>query len=419
MDDIVYSLQCPPHWVKTPPLGLEFIRKYCAKKGINVRIVDLNVIIYKLLKISLKEWLTLNKDFEQSLYDTVKEKYPGIIKNILRKLENAACAGFYLSSRNKYFTYRLAEEINSMYPNKKIALGGPEVLFKKLRNEPFDERFSWVIGEGEKALETILNSKNSLIIDHDEVGNLDEIPLLDFNDFDLKLYSNVFPLYSSRGCIRKCAFCTEKFISSRFRQHSPYYTIEQIKVIINKYKINYFTFQDSIFDANLIWLEKFLTLILKEKLNIHWEAQMAVRKDFPLSLAELLKKSGCFNLFVGLESASDKVLSAMNKGFTKEDACLFFEILKKAGLQYEISIIAGYPKEEENDFKETIDFITKNKTVIPKIAQVNPYIDYFSYPYTPSAQATERVKRLISLLRKEGIPYTKSFINNLIYKNGN
>jgi len=146
---------------------------------------------------------------------------------------------------------------------------------------------------------------------------------------------------------------------------------------------------------------------------------MAVRKDFPLSLAELLKKSGCFNLFVGLESASDKVLSAMNKGFTKEDACLFFEILKKAGLQYEISIIAGYPKEEENDFKETIDFITKNKTVIPKIAQVNPYIDYFSYPYTPSAQATERVKRLISLLRKEGIPYTKSFINNLIYKNGN
>ncbi|OPX29111.1 MAG: hypothetical protein B1H08_04610 [Candidatus Omnitrophica bacterium 4484_171] len=62
MDDIVYSLQCPPHWVKTPPLGLEFIRKYCAKKGINVRIVDLNVIIYKLLKISLKEWLTLNKD---------------------------------------------------------------------------------------------------------------------------------------------------------------------------------------------------------------------------------------------------------------------------------------------------------------------------------------------------------------------
>ena len=417
MDDIVYSLQCPPHWVKTPPLGLEFIRKYCAKKGINVRIIDLNVIIYKLLKTSLKEWLTLNKDFEQSLYDTVKEKYPDIIKNILLKLENAACVGFYLSSRNKHFTYRLAGEINSVYPNKKIALGGPEVLFKKLRNEPFDERFFWVIGEGEKALDIILNSKNSLIIDHNEIDNLDEIPFLDFNGFNLKLYSNVFPLYSSRGCVRKCTFCTERFISSRFRQHSPYYVIEQIKIIMNKHKINYFTFQDSILDANLHWLQDFLTLLLKENINIHWEAQIAVRKDFPLSLAELLRKSGCFNLFVGLESASNKVLSAMNKGFTKEDARLFFEILRKAGLQYEISIIAGYPREEESDFKETIDFIAENKAVIPKIAQVNPYINYFSSSYTASKQATERVQRLISLLRKENIPYTKSFINNLLYKN--
>ena len=107
----------------------------------------------------------------------------------------------------------------------------------------------------------------------------------------------------------------------------------------------------------------------------------------------------------------------MNKGFTKEDARLFFEILRKAGLQYEISIIAGYPREEESDFKETIDFIAENKAVIPKIAQVNPYINYFSSSYTASKQATERVQRLISLLRKENIPYTKSFINNLLYKN--
>jgi len=419
MDDIVYSLQCPPHWVKTPPLGLEFIRKYCALKGINVKIIDLNIIFYKLLKISMKNWLTLDKDFEQSLYDTVKEKYPDTIENILRKLKDATCVGFYLSSRNKYFTYRLIEEIKYMYPDKKIALGGPEVLFKKLRKEPFDKRFFWVIGEGEKALAAIINSKNNLIIDHNEIDNLDEIPFLDFDEANINMYSNVFPLYSSRGCIRKCSFCTEKFISSKFRQHSPYYVIEQIKIIMNKHKINYFTFQDSIFDANLTWLEKFLTLILKEKLNIHWEAQIAIRKDLPLPLAELLRKSGCFNLFVGLESASDKVLSAMNKGFTKEYAHNFFKMLKKAGLQYEISIIAGYPQEENSDFEETIQFIVDNKDIIPKIAQVNPYMDYFSSSYTPSKEAITRVNRLISVLREENIPYTKSFINNLLYKNGN
>ena len=419
MNDIVYLLQCPPHWVKTPPLGLEFIRKYCSLKGIDVKVIDLNAIIYRILKMPLKEWLSLNKYFEQSLYDTVKEKYPHIIKNTLEKLKNADCVGFYLSSRNEHFTYKLIEELKDAYPSKKIALGGPQVLFKKLRGEPFDKRFSWVVGEGEKASTAILNSKDNVVIDHNEIANLDEIPFIDFSGININMYSKVFPLYSSRGCIRKCSFCTEKLISSKFRQHSPHYIVEQIKIILNKYKINYFTFQDSIFDANLAWLDKFLTLVLKEGLDIHWEAQIAVRGDFPLVLARLLRKSGCFNLFVGLESASNKVLSAMNKGFTKETAFNFFKILKEAGLQYEISIIAGYPDEENKDFKETIEFITRNKAIIPKIAQINPYIDYFSSSYIPSKQAIERVNRLIAVLKKENIPYTKSFINNLIYKNGN
>ena len=418
MKPLVYCIICPPHWTKTPPLGLEFIRKYNENKGITVKILDLNIIFYHLLRMNKKKWLSLNKEFEEDLFNLVKKRYPQVIKNILKKLKDASLIGFSLFRRNKNFTYKFIEEIRRIYPHKKIVIGGPEVLFMKLRGEQLRKDINWVIGEGERSIEKILNCKHNLVVAYEEIENLDEIPFLDFEGFNINYYSQYLPLYTSRGCIKKCFFCTERRLSSRFRQHSSFYVVKQIEFLMKKFRTNYFIFQDSLINANLQWLEQFLTLLVKKGLKIFWEAQMIVRKDFDYSLAKLCKKAGCFNLFIGLESASNKVLSAMNKGFTKEEALNFFSTLKKAELHYEISLIVGYPAEKEKDFQETIQFITHNKRIIPKIAQVNPYIDYLNLEYTPSPQAIKRIDYLLSLLQKEKIPYTKSFINNLFYKNG-
>ena len=57
-----------------------------------------------------------------------------------------------------------------------------------------------------------------------------------------------------------------------------------------------------------------------------------------------------------------------------------------------------------------------NKNILPKIAQANPYIDYWtseSY-YIPDEQACTKVDRFVRMIQEEGIRYTKSFINNLI-----
>jgi radical SAM superfamily enzyme YgiQ (UPF0313 family) len=419
MKSLVYCIICPPHWIKTPPIGLEFIRKYNQTKNITVKVLDLNILFYRLLGIDKKRWLSLNKNFEDNLFSMIKEKYPLVIKNILKKLKNADIVGFSLFERNKNFTYKFIEEIKCTYPQKKIVVGGPEVLFMKIRGQSLRKSISWVIGEGERALEKILGSKEDIVITNSELENLDEIPFLDFENFNMGLYSQILPLYSSRGCIKSCNFCTERLLSPKFRQHSPFYMIDQIKLLVNKFKTNYFTFQDSLINANPNWLYQFLNLISEKGLKINWEAQIIVREDFDYNLAKLFKKSGCFNLFVGLESASDRVLESMNKKFTKDQAINFFNILKKAGIHYEISLIIGYPTETENDFKETVRFIIKNKAIIPKIAQINPYIDYFSSNYVPSQKVIERVNYLISILERERIPYTRGFINNLWYQNGN
>lgn len=419
MNALVYYIICPPHWTKTPPLGLSYL-KVCAQKfNIEVRIIDLNMHIYQHLKYVFNKWLSLNSDFERGLFNFVDTHHPYIIEDVLRLVTHADLIGFSLFQKNKFFTYALIERIKQKLADKQIVIGGPETLWMKLKGKPHTQHVSWVIGEGEDTIHSLLNSSKNLFIEHDEVENLDEIPFLDFSEYNLSRYAPVLPLLSSRGCIKKCTFCTERLLCRRFRQHSPSYMVKQIEQLVDRYKIRTFTFQDSLINANLFWLETFCNLLLKKSISVKWEAQAIVRKDLKKSLARLLKQSGCYNLFIGVESASDHVLSTMNKGFTQKDLCIFLTTLSQAGLHYEISLIVGHPSENETQFRETADFIKRHKSLIPKIAQVNPYVDYFSDNYVIPSSAQEKVKRLLSLFKDNHILYTKSFINNLVYTNGN
>lgn len=91
---------------------------------------------------------------------------------------------------------------------------------------------------------------------------------------------------------------------------------------------------------------------------------------------EKMKQSGCYSLFVGLESASNTILTKMNKGFTTDDALKFFNALHQANLFFGVSIMVGYPAETDEDFQNTLDFIVLHKDIIPQVAQINPFTYY-------------------------------------------
>jgi radical SAM superfamily enzyme YgiQ (UPF0313 family) len=314
------------------------------------------------------------------------------------------------------FSFSLAQKLKEKFPSKKIIFGGPQTAFLDWQNT-LDGCYSWVVGEGEIPLSKILGQDKNTLYRFEEIENLDTLPFLDFKPLGPTLYSAVIPLFSSRGCNYNCNFCSEKKLYKKFRHHSARYMLEQIKHLKNKYKINNFVFCDSMINYSNAWLTELCSLVIKNKLNINWEAQMRIDKKFSVELGKLMKESGCYNLFIGLESASDNILGDMNKGFNRGNAAEFFKKLNKAGLQFEISLIFGYPGEEEKDFKETIDFIIKNKKLIPKIAQANPFVDYLGNLGNtyPSEEAKLRILKFLRILELEKIPYTKSFINNLIY----
>ncbi len=420
-----------------PPLSLLFLESFLASHGFKTKIIDLSIIFYNLLKLPKKEWLSLNSGFENNILNKIKKEFPGLIDELIYKISNsrARILGFSLYGRNRRSTKDFIDEITKTDKSRVIVIGGPEILFEYHRNSFFsdfdDSNAYFVLGEGEQPLLDICNHvynnkslriqshKDKKTILYNEVAHLDNLPFANFDNLNLEYYNlNTIPLFSSRGCIRKCKFCSEYKLYKKYRQHSPEYMLKFIEYALDKYKAVNFSFHDSVLNADLLWLDRFCSLIIKNKMKIKWEAQFIVRNDMPMELLRKIKSSGCYNLFIGLESGSDRILKLMNKGYNSKIASDFFKKLFLSGLQYEISLIAGFPYESDKDFNDNIEFIRRNKQHIPKIAQVNPFVEYppssINKNYAEAKVVANRVNRIIEMLKQERIKYTHSFINNLI-----
>ena len=401
MSSSVYIINTPPGWLKTPPLALAYLKTYLDSKKIDAKVMDLNMALFQLYNFPKGQWLSLNDLFEKDLFKNSEQLFPEFFNNIYKRIENTDVVGFSLFKRNAQFTFSLAKRIREKFPDKRIAFGGPHTLFLDKRGV-LDKEYTWVIGEGEIPFEKIASGDSKRIFRFEEVTDLDTLPFIDFQGLNLKSYQPVLPIFSSRGCRFKCAFCSERVLYHKFRQHSPKYMIEQIKMLKLKYSTDTFVFCDSMINNDAQWLEEFCRLLIAQELNIKWEAQFRIVAGFEPTLAAMMKASGCFNLFIGLESGSNHTLSLMKKGFSTDTAAEMFDCLKNSSLHFELSFIFGYPKETEKDFQETMLFILKNKHLIPKVAQANPFVDYLgNFPTSiPTEEATSR-RAFIDFLNKK------------------
>lgn len=419
----------PPFWPKMPPIGLGYIQGFLMANGINCSILDINNIFYNLSPYELKRsWLiSCNTLLEKNIFDLIQEKYPGQFKRLLDQMLQYEIIGFSCFKSNMTSTLRLARLLKSINKGIKIIFGGPEIMrqfFKtsgRFTKDIKDASDFIVIGEGEKGLLSYMASPQlDKFSSFSELEDLNRLPFPVYKGLDLNSYprKKSIPILFSRGCIRKCRFCSERLLYKSFRLRSAGNVIEEIGYHVSRNKIEYFIFHDSLINGDLKKLEELCDNIIKNFGSIKWEAQIAIRNDMGHALLKKMKKSGCYNLFVGLESGSDRTLKNMNKGFTAGDAVTFFKKLNHSGLFFGVSIIIGYPGETESDFTESLDFIIQNKSLIPKIEQVNPFVYYDGITAGKKADkdSSKRLEIFISGIKSHGFKYTNAFLGNLIEK---
>ncbi len=194
---------------------------------------------------------------------------------------------------------------------------------------------------------------------------LDDFPFPDREAIDLHAYFDTWQrhhaqrplsLVTARGCAFRCKWCSHSVYGHTHRRRTPANVVEEIKQIMVGYQPTQLWFADDVFTANTHWLRKFAALMEKE--NLHLPFECIGRADrFNAETAQLLKQLGCFRLWLGAESGSNRVLQLMDRGVTREQVFEAQRLCREQGIETGIFIMFGYPGEQLEDIEQTVSFV--------------------------------------------------------------
>ena len=163
-------------------------------------------------------------------------------------------------------------------------------------------------------------------------------------------------MLGSRGCPFNCKFCDFKFNplgeKRKWSVRTPESVISEIKTI----EAGVVGFADDIFTADMDWVERVCDLILKEGIRKKYviNARLEVAKR-----PEVLRKmyrAGFMVFLLGIESAHDKTLASMNKGFTTATVREYFAVLRRFNFIYHCYFIIGNIGETREEMLDAIEF---------------------------------------------------------------
>ncbi len=243
-------------------------------------------------------------------------------------------------------------------PDTPVVIGGQGTMWEGLNDYPFRHI---VHGEGERALQTIIDGK-SRGIKNIRLANNENIDTLKFPDIG-KLTTGDAPILTSRGCPYNCNFCSSQKYWGKTRWHSAEYVYEEAMMLSMKYpEARSLYVLDDLFIVNRTRFDKIHELWMRNGIGKRFTMHSFIRSDsFTVDIAKKLKEMGFVSVRFGLESASPRILKLLDKKTTVEQAQRCIDICVDAGLQVGFSTMTYVPTETVADRQMTAQFINRNR----------------------------------------------------------
>lgn len=216
-------------------------------------------------------------------------------------------------------------------------------------------------------------------------------------------------LMTSRGCPAKCKFCVypQTVHKHQYVYRSVINIIQEMKYIAEAFPAVYSVgFEDDTFTFNKKRLQEFCAAMLDAGLHRRFRWWVNARVNtLDGDMMKMMKKAGCRLLIPGFESSSQEILDNIGKGTKVEDALVFMENARKAGLLVHGCFMVGNQGETRQSMEDTLRFALK---LNPDTAQFFPMIPY------PGTKAYEwaleknylRFSSFADWLTKEGLHNT-------------
>lgn len=255
-----------------------------------------------------------------------------------------------------------------------------------------------VIGEGEQTLEELLQSSvadwpaiNGIVFKSADgsivrtpprplLADLDRQPFPDRSAIDVPSYLNAWrerhgvgtvSLITARGCPYTCTWCSRSVFGESHRRRSAVNVADEVEAIVDRYHPERLWYADDVFAIHRGWTLEYARELEQRRLRLPFECiSRAERIDD--AVADALVSLGCFRVWIGAESGSQRVLDAMKRRVTLGQVRDTAERLRCRGIQVGMFIMLGYEGEEMSDLQATVDHL---KNTAPDI-----FLTTVSYP---------------------------------------
>lgn len=297
----------------------------------------------------------------------------------------------------------------------KVILGGPEPA--SYADEYLRAGADVVVdGEAELTVEQLLPALRSGTVEHvpgvifrqangsiartparSLIPDLDAQPWPDRKLVDIPRYLKVWrehhgsgsvSVITARGCPYHCTWCSHSTFGKTHRRRSARAVVDEVEWILSYYSPDMLWMADDVFTIHHGWILEYAAEMKRRGLRIPFECITRADRLNP-RMAETLAELGCFRVWIGSESGSQRILDAMRRGVTVEQVQESVALCRANGIETGMFLMFGYEGEELADIEATVEHV---KTCLPDV-----FFTTVSYPIKSTPYYDDVSSRLVGI----------------------
>ena len=337
-----------------PPLGLLYLSSFLKTRGYSVDVFD----------STFEERDRLTQRFAREPRGTV-----GIYTNLMTR---RAVLEIIRTAKQHQWTVILGGPESANYVAEYLECGADVVVIGE-GEVTIAELLAELARVGPRKLQRVhgiaFRDEDGAIVRNAErarIEDLDSLPVPDRETIDHQKYLDAWKthhgassinLITARGCAYRCNWCSHAVYGHSHRRRSPANVADEVQWIIERYDPDQVWYADDVFTISHPWLESYAKELASR--GIHRPFETITRADRLQSTAAVrcLQQLGCYRIWIGSESGSQRILNAMQRGVRVEQVRKSVHLAQAHGIQVGMFLMWGYEGEELEDIAATVEHV--------------------------------------------------------------